>query len=151
MNDEIERYEEGRNVLIRIDEIEKRMRKIEHRLSAQESKNEEHDRKFLDIDTEWPLLNPEADDLNKAVKRKGTEEMGGKRSGAYQDKSLRQKVYQDIYGVIKRECGLAFHQSYRKIKRKFLKIAFEKVDEYIMPAALMEEVNNANDVWDGEE
>lgn len=109
-----------------------------------------HDRGLRDINEEYPLLPPEADDLSKAVKRKGVEVMGGKKSNAYNDKELRAKIYRDIYGEVKREYGLindrGGQMSYKKLKRKYLPGAFTVVDEYILPMALQEEVDSINDI-----
>ena len=114
--------------------------------------NKQYGRKFQDIEEEYPLLPPEADDLSKAVRKKGVEVMGGKKTSAYNNPDLRKKVYQDIYGEIKRQFGLeneAGRQlSYKKLKRKYLSGAFAVVDEYVPPIALANEIDDENDLDD---
>lgn len=118
----------------------------------QDKKIAKHDRGFRDIEEEYPLLPPEADDLSNAVKRKGVEILGGKKSNAYADKDLRSRVYRDIYGEIKREYGLINERggqiSYKKLKRKYLQGAFDVVESYTCPMALEEEIQSLNDLGD---
>lgn len=135
-------------VLAFVDENKKR----EKYEKEQSQKNSKFDRKFRDIDEEYPLLPPEADDLSNAVKRKGVEILGGKKSNAYAEKDLRSRVYRDIYGEIKREYGLINERggqiSYKKLKRKYLKGAFDVVESYTCPMALEEEIQSLNDLDD---
>lgn len=49
-----------------------------------------------------PLFAVECDCLNKEVKKRATECLGGYRSDAYNDKSLRSRVFADIYSEIRR-------------------------------------------------
>lgn len=104
------------------------------------------------IENEYPLLPPEADDLAKAVQRKGVEAMGGKKSNAYANKDLRRKVYRDIYTEIKRNYGLidemGRQKSYKKLKRKYLKGAFDIIDNYETPILLANEIDEENDLGD---
>ena len=108
------------------------------------------DRALKDIEEEYPLLPPEADDISKAVRKKGVEVMGGKKSGAYNNKDLRTRVYRDIYGEIKRQYGLedvsGRQLSYKKLKRKYFKGALGIVAEYVLPIALANEVEEENDI-----
>lgn len=110
----------------------------------------QYDRKFKDIEEEYPLLPPEADDLSNAVRKKGVEVLGGKKSGAYQNKEVRQRVYRDIYGEIKRQYGLEDETgrqlSYKKLKRKFFKGAMDVIDSYVLPIALSNEVEEENEI-----
>ena len=130
--------------------IEAKAKKIE----AVELKASKHGKQLRDIEEEYPLLPPEADDLAKAVQRKGVEVMGGKKSNAYTNIDLRRKVYRDIYTEIKRNFDLidvmGRQKSYKKLKRKNLKGALMLVDEYILPIGLENEVNNENDLGDDE-
>ncbi len=118
----------------------------------QNQKNSKFDRKFRDIDEEYPLLPPEADDLSNAVKRKGVEVLGGKGSNAYANKELRTKVYRDIYYEVKREFGLinehGVQMSYKKLKRKYLDKSFNVISAYVCPAVLEEEIISLNDLGD---
>ena len=104
------------------------------------------------IEEEYPLLPPEADDLSKAVKKKGVHLMGGKSSPAYQNQELRKQVYRDIYGEIKRQYGLINERggqlSYKKLKRKYLSGAFMVVESYVLPTSLEEAIQTENDLED---
>lgn len=108
------------------------------------------DRALKDIEEEYPLLPPEADDISRAVRKKGVDVMGGKKSGAYNNKDLRTRVYRDIYGEIKRQYGLedisGRQLSYKKLKRKFFKGALAVIDEYVLPIALANEVDEENEI-----
>lgn len=108
------------------------------------------DRALKDIEEEYPLLPPEADDISRAVRKKGVEVMGGKKSGAYKNKDIRTKVYRDIYGEIKRQYGLEDESgrqlSYKKLKRKFFKGAMDVIDSYVLPIALSNEVEEENEI-----
>lgn len=115
----------------------------------------QHSRTILDIEEEYPLLPPEAEDFSVAVRKKGVEVMGGKKSPAYKDTDLRKKIFMDIYYQVKREYGLIDEKgaqlSYKKLKRKYLKNAMQIVNTYNLPATLEDEVTALNDLEDMEE
>ena len=131
------------------------LKKIEEnaeKIKIVEKKASKHGKQLREIEEEYPLLPPEADDLAKAVQRKGVEVMGGKKSNAYANTDLRRKVYWDIYTEIKRNFGLiderGRQKSYKKLKRRNLKGAMMIVDEYILPISLENEVDEENDLGD---
>lgn len=109
-------------------------------------------RGLRDIEEEYPLLPPEADDLSREVKRKGVNVLGGKNSEAYKDIGLRRRVYQDIYCEIKRNYGLiderGIQLSYKKLKRKYLKGAMLIVNEYEPPISISNEIEDLNELDD---
>lgn len=111
-----------------------------------------HDRQFTDIEEEYPLLPPEADDLANAVKRKGVYVLGGKKSNAYHDTGLRKKTYMDIYSEIKRQYGLirenGAQESYKKLKRKYFKGALILVEAYEPPITLANDIEALNELDD---
>ena len=115
-----------------------------------ERKAVKHDRQFRDIEEEYPLLPPEADDLAKAVQRKGVFCMGGKSQPAYRNTDLGKKIYRDIYTEIKRQYGLiddmGRQKSYKKLKRKYLTGALTVVEMYELPIALQNEVETENEL-----
>lgn len=119
-------------------------------IEAMKRKLTKHDRNFLDIEEEYPLLPPEADDLASAVKKKGVAVLGGKKSNAYQDRNLRTQVYRDIYSEIKRQYGLVdergIQKSYKKLKRKYLTGAFAVIDTYEAPIAIANEIESLNEI-----
>ncbi|MBE6050617.1 MAG: hypothetical protein E7214_08180 [Clostridium sp.] len=88
-----------------------------------------------------PLFGDEQDDLQKAVRYKGTSLLGGKNSPAYKDKSLRQRLYSDLQKEIKRQFGV---RTYKAIKRCQLDIAKNIVDKYTPPLILQEEISSLN-------
>lgn len=84
-----------------------------------------------------PLFNVECDELIRTVKSVGTRVLGGKGSKAYNDKSLRAKVYADIHAEIRRQFQV---RSYKAIKRCNLDKAICLLNNYKLPIALKEEV-----------
>lgn len=113
-----------------------------------EQKVETVEQKVYFIENDMPLFGAESDELSAHVKRKGVEMLGGKLSEAYRDKTLRQKVYTDIYGQLKREFGIydddGKAKSYKALKKKNLADAHEFVDCYTLPAYLAEQINDCN-------
>jgi len=67
--------------------------------------------------------------------------LGGKKSLAYQDKSLRSKVYSDINGQIHREFGV---ESCDDIKRKDYSAVFSIIHNYSLPMHLLNDIDYAN-------
>jgi len=91
--------------------------------------------------TDMPILGIEESRITTAVKRKGVECLGGKTSNAYKHKSLRGKVYSDIYGQLKREFGIT---SYKAIKRNQCEYAITAISNYELPTVLREQINDLN-------
>ena len=79
--------------------------------------------------------------ITSAVRRKGVECLGGKESEAYKNNSLREKVYADIYGQLKREFGVT---TYKAIKRNQCDQAVAVIDCYQLPIFLEEAINDCN-------
>jgi prophage antirepressor-like protein len=90
---------------------------------------------------ELPLLGCDMDRITTAVKKIGVRCLGGKESNAYRDKSLRSKVYADIYDQLKREFGVS---TYKSIKRNQCDLAVDIVEMYQLPMVLEEEINDCN-------
>lgn len=90
---------------------------------------------------DMPLLGLECDKITLAVKAKGINCLGGKETNAYQDKSLRGRVYADMYGQLKREFAVG---TYKALKRSQTELAISIIKEYKLPLALQEEITNAN-------
>lgn len=109
-----------------------------------------------DIEEEYPLLPPEADDLSRAVKKRGVSVLGGKDAPAYKDRLLRSAVYRDIYHEVKRQYGLIQENGreagYKKLKRKYLKGALTTVANYELPVHFANQVDALNEIeWDADE
>lgn len=88
-----------------------------------------------------PILPVEADSIVKAVKKKGVEVTGGKLSQAYRNKSIRQKVYNDIYAQLKRNFDV---RSYKAIQRKDVGKAISIVEDYTPPLYLADQIEMEN-------
>lgn len=90
---------------------------------------------------EMPILGIEIDKITEAVHKRGVAALGGKESNAYNDRSLRGKVYSDIYRELKRQFGVT---TYKAIKRNQCDLAVSIVDEYELPLVLAEQVRDCN-------
>lgn len=98
--------------------------------------------KITSIEEETPLYGCEIEEVQKHVRKKGIEVLGGKDSNAYKDGGIRGSVYSDIYKQLKREFGCV--TTYKSIKRKYLADVHEFIDCYELPTVLAETVNAVN-------
>ena len=107
------------------------------------------DKKIDRLELDLPILGIEIDRITSAVHKKGVECLGGKYSEAYQDRSLRGKVYNDIYADLKQH----FHVgSYKSIKRSQCDLAVSIIDGYQLPFGLKDMVQYRNaqlGLWEG--
>lgn len=90
---------------------------------------------------EMPIFTPQRKEISKRVRALGVKLLGGKKSPAYQDKSLRSKVYSDINGQIHREFGV---ESCDDIKRKDYSAVFSIIHNYSLPMHLLKDIDYAN-------
>lgn len=90
---------------------------------------------------EMPIFKPQRKEISKRVRALGVKLLGGKKSPAYQDKSLRSKVYSDINGQIHREFGV---ESCDDIKRKDYSAVFSIIHNYSLPMHLLNDIDYAN-------
>ena len=88
-----------------------------------------------------PLFAVECEEITKLVKKVGTHALGGKGSNAYKNKSLRAKVYSDIYRQLKREFDV---NSFKAIKRRYLDDALNVVNKYKLTISLSDQINFIN-------
>lgn len=107
-----------------------------------------HDEKIIHLENEvtdlkdsLPLLPLECDAVSAEVRRRGVRLMNGKKSHAYQDSSLRGKVYRALYKQLKTEFNVS---SYKAIKRKNYEVTISLVKELQLPHYLREEVEFVN-------
>lgn len=98
--------------------------------------------KIISIEEETPLYGCEIEEVQKHVRKKGIEVLGGKDSNAYKDGGIRGSVYSDIYKQLKREFGCV--ATFKSIKRKYLADVHEFIDTYLLPIALAEVVHDTN-------
>lgn len=90
---------------------------------------------------EMPIFTPQRKEISKRVRSLGVKLLGGKKSPAYQDKSLRSRVYSDINGQIHREFGV---ESCDDIKRKDYSAVFSIIHNYSLPMHLLNDIDYAN-------
>lgn len=88
-----------------------------------------------------PILGIEIDRITEAVHKRGVDAMGGKGSNAYNDRSLRGRVYSDIYRELKRQFGVT---TYKAIRRNQCELAISVIDEYELPFVLAEAISDCN-------
>lgn len=88
-----------------------------------------------------PILPIEADKITEAVKKKGVAILGGKQSNAYNNRNLRQKLYNNLYANLKYNFGV---KSYKSIKRSQCDKAIEIICRYEPPFFLAQMIENEN-------
>ena len=109
---------------------------------------EEHEQKIDQVKHELddyidnaPLFQVDCKEVQAEVKRKGTKVLGGYRSPAYLDNSLRGKVYADIQRELKRQFGV---NRYEAIKRKDYEKALIVISNYEAPFKLQGDIELKN-------
>ncbi|WP_434796657.1 ORF6C domain-containing protein [Terrisporobacter vanillatitrophus] len=110
-------------------------------IEEQDNKIEEVKNEFEDFKGDIPLFQTECKELQKVVRQRGTKVLGGYKSPAYNDKSLRAKVYSDIQSQIKREFEVSRYES---IKRRELESALKIVVNYKVPYKLEQDITLKN-------
>ncbi|CAM2076894.1 MAG: ORF6C domain [uncultured Clostridium sp.] len=95
---------------------------------------------FKDLKDNLPLLGVDCDEITSLIKKVCTR-VTGYGTPAYKDKSLRGRVYADIYGQVKREFQV---KSYKAIKRSQAEKAKEIIRDYKAPTALLDEIIRIN-------
>lgn len=112
------------------------------KIQAVEKKVDRVDNDLQDFKQDITLLGIECEVITNAVKAKGVKLLGGKDSPAYHDKSVRGKVYSDIYNEIKRQFGVS---SYKALKRNQSDIAVKIVEAYELPLVLKDLIEITNE------
>lgn len=90
---------------------------------------------------DMPILGIEEDRITKTVKKKGVRCLGGKDSNAYKERSLRQRLYCDIYRELYRQFGIG---TYKAIKRSQCDMAINIIEGYEPPLILADEIYDCN-------
>ena len=98
--------------------------------------------KISSLENDMPLYGCEIDEVQKHVKRKVVDVLGGKNTSAYKDSSVRSSVFADIYRQLKREYGCV--STYKSIKRKYIADVHDFIDCYLPPTVLLEQITNSN-------
>ena len=114
---------------------------VDRRVTQIEQKAETLRQDFEEFKSDMPILGIEECIITNAVRRKGIECMGGKRSNAYQDRSLRGKVYTDIYQELKRQFGVS---TYKALRRNQSELALQIVENYRLPVVMADEIREYN-------
>lgn len=109
---------------------------------------EEHEQKIEQVKHELddyidnaPLFQVDCKEVQAEVRKKGTKVLGGYRSPAYLDNSLRGKVYADIQRELKRQFGV---NRYEAIKRKDYEKALIIISNYEAPFKLQGDIELKN-------
>ena len=109
------------------------------------------DQKLGRLEADLPILGVEIEKITNAVNKMAVACLGGKNSNAYQDRSLRGKVYSDVYSELKRQFGVS---TYKAIKRNQCDDAIGVIGQYKLPYILAEQVQSENaqmNLWGGAE
>ncbi|MBE6056952.1 ORF6C domain-containing protein [Clostridium sp.] len=148
----IQRNEKGRQARKYFIEVEKKLKEVaadpykglSRELKAVlilDEKTQEIEEKVNNLEENMPLFNIECKELQGLVRKTGIRVLGGYRTPAYRDNSLRGKVYADIQGQLKRQFGVS---RYEAIKRMQLETAKEILENYAVPIYLEDQIINAN-------
>lgn len=128
---------QGKPDMSDIDLFELSLNAIKENQSRIESVNAD----LQEFKQEMPILGVEESRITCAARKRGVECLGGKQSAAYQDKSIRSKIYADIYKQLKREFGVT---SYKAIRRNQCDHAVKIIESYQPPYVLAEKVERIN-------
>ena len=110
-------------------------------LKEQKEKISQVENRVYKLEEDMPLFQIDCKEIQALVRKKGIEVLGGYRSIAYNDNSLRGKVYSDIQQQIRREFGVL---RYEAIKRSQLEMAKEIIINYKVPLVLENEIKLLN-------
>lgn len=110
-------------------------------LKEQEEKIVQVENKIDKLEEDMPLFQIDCKEIQALVRKKGIEVLGGYRSIAYNNNSLRGKVYSDIQHQIRREFGVV---RYEAIKRSQLEMAKEIIINYKVLLVLENEIKLLN-------
>ncbi|WP_302631389.1 ORF6C domain-containing protein [uncultured Clostridium sp.] len=110
-------------------------------LKEQKEKIAQVENRVDKLEEDMPLFQIDCKEIQALVRKKGIEALGGYRSIAYNDNSLRGKVYSDIQQQIRREFGVL---RYEAIKRSQLEMAKEIIINYKAPLVLENEIKLLN-------
>ena len=94
-----------------------------------------------DFKNDMPILGVEESKITNAVKKKGVECLGGKESNAYNDRSIRGRLYSDLHNQLRRQFGVS---TYKAIKRNQADTAVSIIQCYVPPLVLSETIDTLN-------
>ena len=132
--------------------LNRRFNRLEETVNKLGADHNRFKREFREFKEDSHIDGAMQDDITKAVKAKGVQVMGGKKSEAYKNRGLRQKVYIDIYAEIKRQCGLVRsngkYLGYKHLPVKNFEMALNVIESYEPPISLENEILGLNEVTD---
>ena len=144
----LQRSDKGKQARLYFIECEKKAKNPFPQLSKElqaifvlDERTQRIEKEIEDIKENSMINNYECEQVQNAVKKKGSGILGGKNSTAYQDRSVRTKVYTDIQFTLKRNFGIT---SYKALKRKQLDKALQIIEEYKVPVVLEDKINELN-------
>ena len=111
-------------------------------LKEHEEKIAQVENKVDKLEEDMPLFQIDCKEIQALVRKKGIAALGGYRSIAYNDNSLRGKVYSYIQQQIRREFGVL---RYEAIKRSQLEMAKEIIINYKVPLVLENKIKLLNE------
>lgn len=114
---------------------------LNQRVDEQKQDFVEFKKEFQNFKEEQYIAQAQCKQISNRVKALGTKLLGGKKSPAYQDKSLRAQVYSDIYSQVHREFGV---KSCADIKCKEYSAVFSVIHNYSLPMHLLNDIDYAN-------
>lgn len=95
------------------------------------------------IKNDLPILPVEAEIIVRSVKKRGVYVLGGKQAEAYNDRGLRQKLYNDLYYTLKRNFNV---RTYKAIKRKDIELAVDLIENYYPPIYIQKMIEESNKI-----
>lgn len=98
--------------------------------------------KIYTLENDMPLYGCEIEDIQRHVKRRVVDILGGKQSESYHDPSIINKAFSDIWNQLKREFGCV--STYKSIKRRYIADVHEFIDCYEPPRVLSEQIADDN-------
>lgn len=140
------RVEDGmKEVALRFQNMSPELQAIimhDKKIQQVENKVESIKQDLQDFKMDMPILGIEMDKITSAVNKKVIKCLGGKKSNAYNDRSLRSKVYSDVYRELKRQFDVT---TYKAIKRNQCDLAMQVIECYELPHILAERIKDCND------
>lgn len=118
------------------------IKQVDKKVEAVDIKVEDVKAELENFKQDMPIFGVDENRITTAVHRKGVEVLGGKMSNAYNDKSLHDKVFRDIYREVKLQFGIT--GTYKQIKRSQCDKAIEIIGAYQPPLFLADQIENCN-------
>lgn len=97
--------------------------------------------RFQKLESDMPIFNVDAKNIQDAVRKRAIEILGGKDSNAYRDRSVRSYVFSDIQCMLRRNFGV---KRYEEIKHKRVDDAIRLIHEHKPLLVIQDKVDMAN-------